>query len=61
MDIGFGKEDFWAAELGQKGLASGAVCELLLGGLENRIKMFHDAMSGRIAAYAQQSSTKADA
>jgi Rieske 2Fe-2S family protein len=54
MDIGFGKEDFWAAELGQKGLASGAVSELLLGGHEHRIKMFHDAMNERLEAYQRR-------
>lgn len=37
----FGTEDFGAVERGQKGLASGAVAELLLGGLEQGIARFH--------------------
>jgi phenylpropionate dioxygenase-like ring-hydroxylating dioxygenase large terminal subunit len=51
MDIGFGQEDFWAAELGHKGLKTGAVPEVQLGGLEHRIKMFHDVIEERIERY----------
>jgi nitrite reductase/ring-hydroxylating ferredoxin subunit len=51
MNIGFGKEDFWAAELGQKGLSTGSLTEVSLGGLEIRIKMFHDAINARLSAY----------
>jgi glycine betaine catabolism A len=51
MNIGFGKEDFWAAELGQKGLSTGSLTEVSLGGLEIRIKMFHDAINARVSAY----------
>ena len=51
MDIGFGKEDFWAAELGHKGFATGALANITLGGMEHRIKMFHDVIEDRLAAY----------
>jgi Rieske 2Fe-2S family protein len=37
----FGTEDFGAAEAGQRGLATGAVPEVLLGGLEQGIAGFH--------------------
>ncbi|MBV7257553.1 Rieske 2Fe-2S domain-containing protein [Pacificimonas sp. WHA3] len=38
----FGKEDFGAVALGQRGLASGAVGEILLGTLEQGVKRFHE-------------------
>ena len=46
----FGEEDFGAVRLGQKGLDSGAVDEVLLGGLEQGVKRFHDAVEARIGS-----------
>lgn len=46
----FGTEDFGAAEAGQKGLASGAVPELLLGALEGGIARFHQVVDALLAA-----------
>lgn len=48
MDVAFGKEDFWAAELGQRGLSAGTLPALELGGLERRIKLFHDALDATL-------------
>lgn len=42
----FGVEDFGAAEAGQKGLSSGAISELELGGLEQGIRNFHNTVEG---------------
>lgn len=44
----FGTEDFGAAEAGQKGLASGASPEILLGALEGGIARFHAAVDALI-------------
>lgn len=45
----FGTEDFGAATLGQQGLESGAVREILLGTLELGIRRFHDTVETLIA------------
>ena len=46
----FVAEDFRAAALGHEGLASGAVDHVLLGGLEQGVKRFHDAVAAAMAA-----------
>jgi phenylpropionate dioxygenase-like ring-hydroxylating dioxygenase large terminal subunit len=45
----FASEDFRAATLGQQGLESGAVDHVLLGGLEQGLKRFHDTVERLIA------------
>jgi glycine betaine catabolism A len=45
----FAAEDFRAAKLGQQGLESGAVDHILLGGLEQGLKRFHDTVTELIA------------
>jgi phenylpropionate dioxygenase-like ring-hydroxylating dioxygenase large terminal subunit len=45
----FAAEDFRACELGQQGLASGALDKLTLGTLELGIRLFHDEIEARLA------------
>ena len=45
----FAAEDFRAATLGHQGLESGAVDHVLLGGLEQGVKRFHDTVDALIA------------
>jgi glycine betaine catabolism A len=47
IDLVFGGEDFRAAALGQAGLETGAVKQVLLGGLEQAIRMFHDNLEAK--------------
>lgn len=49
VDQVFGGEDFRAAALGQAGLEGGAVDEVLLGGLEQAIRLFHDNVEARLS------------
>jgi len=44
----FAAEDFRACELGQQGLASGAIDRVTLGTLERGIRQFHDAVEARL-------------
>jgi Rieske 2Fe-2S family protein len=48
----FGTEDFGAAEAGQRGLATGAVPEILLGNLEQGIAEFHATVDRLIGGLA---------
>lgn len=51
LDAGvFASEDFRAAELGQQGLASGAIEQVTLGTLETGIRVFHEAVAARLQA-----------
>jgi Rieske 2Fe-2S family protein len=52
MEQVFAKEDYWAAELCDQGLRSGALKEIHLGGMEVQIRMFHDAVNDCLAAAA---------
>lgn len=41
----FGEEDYWAASMCYEGLASGALKEVQLGGMEMQIRMFQDTVT----------------
>jgi len=49
MHKAFGEEDLRAAELCQRGLTSGAIDTLFLGGQEQRIRLFHDSIARELA------------
>jgi nitrite reductase/ring-hydroxylating ferredoxin subunit len=46
----FGEEDYWAAEMCDKGLRSGTLKDVQLGGMEVQIRMFQDAVTDCLAA-----------
>ena len=46
----FAAEDFRAARLGQEGLSTGAVPQVLIGGLEQGIRRFHDLVDAVVAS-----------
>ncbi|WP_395647658.1 SRPBCC family protein [Terricaulis sp.] len=50
MERVFAKEDYWAAEQCDKGLRSGAIKDVLLGGMEVQIRMFQDAVTDALEA-----------
>jgi Rieske 2Fe-2S family protein len=49
IDQVFDGEDFRAAALGQQGIATGAIKNVLLGGLEQTIRLFHDNIEAQLA------------
>lgn len=49
MDMAFGKEDFWAAEMCHRGLASGMLDEVTLGGMEKQMLCLHQAVDACLA------------
>jgi len=49
IDQVFDGEDFRAAALGQQGLETGAVSHILLGGLEQTIRLFHDNLEAQLS------------
>ncbi|WP_227689760.1 aromatic ring-hydroxylating oxygenase subunit alpha [Sphingopyxis yananensis] len=53
MGRAFGQEDYWAAEMCDKGLRSGTMKEVHLGGMEIQIRMFQDAVTDRLKKAGQ--------
>lgn len=43
------QEDFWAAQLGTIGASTGVVSDMILGGMEQDIALFHDILDREIA------------
>lgn len=50
MERVFAKEDYWAAEMCDQGLRSGALKDIQLGGMEIQIRMFQDAVNDCLRA-----------
>lgn len=51
MERVFAQEDYWAAEMCDQGLRSGAIKELQLGGMEVQVRMFQDAVTACLATH----------
>ena len=49
MSEAFGNEDFYAAELCQSGLLTGALQRVTLGGMEQGVRRFHDVVEEFVA------------
>ncbi|RYY31858.1 MAG: aromatic ring-hydroxylating dioxygenase subunit alpha, partial [Sphingomonadales bacterium] len=49
----FGNEDFRAAEISQEGLSSGALDEVIYGGMEITIPAYYDRLDACLADQAQ--------
>jgi phenylpropionate dioxygenase-like ring-hydroxylating dioxygenase large terminal subunit len=50
MEQVFAKEDYWAAEMCDRGLRSGTLDQVQLGGMEVQIRMFHEAVNDCLKA-----------
>jgi phenylpropionate dioxygenase-like ring-hydroxylating dioxygenase large terminal subunit len=57
IDQVFDGEDFRAAALAQQGIEAGAVDNLLLGGLEQTLRLFHDNLEAQLAVAAGEATT----
>ncbi len=51
MDRAFGKEDYWAAEQCDEGLRSGVLKDVIVGGMEVQIPMFHHEVNKAIKGF----------
>jgi phenylpropionate dioxygenase-like ring-hydroxylating dioxygenase large terminal subunit len=54
MEQVFAKEDYWAAQMCDKGLRSGTLKDIQLGGMEMQIRMFQDAVNDCLAVAAKR-------